>query len=148
MKLQKFSYRLLNDITASIFIFLFVYTSLSKLTAYNAFKAQLAFFPLIKYFYASVAWLIPVVELATACLLVFHKTRMTGLIVSLALMIIFTGYLAIMLLQYGKSLPCSCGGFIEGLTWKKHIWLNLFLTAVAVAGIVSEFKLRDKLLLQ
>jgi len=57
-----------------------------------------------------------------------------GFYAAFGLMVILTVYLALML-GTQQHLPCSCGGAIEGLTWRQHVLFNLFFLALAGLGI-------------
>jgi hypothetical protein len=119
---------------SSLFVFLFVYTALSKLTDYDFFVAQLHTHPGINKFAATIAWLIPALELSVSTLLLFRQTRLAGLYSSLLLMTGFTIYLLYML-RFGDNLPCTCGGVIKYMTWKQHAGFNLFFILIAILGI-------------
>nr|WP_276834881.1 MauE/DoxX family redox-associated membrane protein [Chryseobacterium cucumeris] len=57
-----------------------------------------------------------------------------GLIGSFVLMLIFTGYIAL-LLSKSKNLPCSCGGILEKMSWNQHLYFNIgcvTLSAIAL----------------
>jgi hypothetical protein len=127
------------DIICALLIVLFVYASGSKLFNYNQFIMQLGHSPLIGSHAEILAWLIPTIELVVVILLTVYSTRFYGLLLALFLLIIFTGYIAGMLLS-GSHLPCSCGGVISGLSWKEHLMFNLFFMALSLAGIVLEKK--------
>jgi len=116
-------------------VFLFVYTATSKLSRYEIFQIQLERFPWIKHMAFIIAWVVPAVELAAAVLLLTRRARRAGLYISLALMILFTLYLAFML-GTEKHLPCSCGGVISSMSWGQHLVFNIFFTGIAIMGIV------------
>lgn len=91
--------------------------------------------PLLQPWAVSLSWIIPVTELLTALLLFFTATRVRGLYAALILMIVFTIYLVWMLL-HTTHLPCTCGGFIEKLSWQQHVFFNGVVIALISAGIV------------
>ncbi|MBO9684361.1 MAG: hypothetical protein J7502_17130 [Flavisolibacter sp.] len=130
MKNKAFAIRFI----AAIFIFLFTYTALSKLFDFTSFKNVLHQSPLIGKMSLIVAWALPLIELATSVLLFFQRSRLVGLYVSLALMIVFTVYLMYMIL-FTPNLPCSCGGVLKQMTWQQHVWFNLFFTGLAAFSI-------------
>lgn len=130
MKNKAFAIRFI----AAIFIFLFTYTALSKLFDFTSFKNVLHQSPLIGKMNLIVAWALPLAELATSALLFFPRTRLAGLYGSLLLMILFTMYLGYMIL-FTPNLPCSCGGVLRQLTWRQHVWFNLFFTGLAAFSI-------------
>jgi len=119
---------------AAFFIFLFTYTALSKFFDFTNFKNVLHLSPLIGEMNLFVAWALPLIELATSVLLFFQRSRLVGLYVSAALMIVFTIYLGYMIL-FTPNLPCSCGGVLKQMTWQQHVWFNLFFTGLAAFSI-------------
>lgn len=122
-------------IISSLLILLFVYAAMSKLLEYPLFVAQLHTHPYLKLFAGLLAWMVPAAEIITSILLIFALTRLTGLYASALLLIVFTTYLALMLLT-DKNLPCSCGGVISGMSWRQHVVFNLFFIALSITGIV------------
>jgi hypothetical protein len=126
--------RKLVDLVAALFILVFVYTATSKLMQLEHFETVLKTSPLIGGYARYVSVMLPGIELMTALLLFFPGTRMRGLALSLALMILFTVYISYMLV-FNQHLPCSCGGVIGGLSWKEHLFFNLILTVIAAAAV-------------
>ncbi|MDE3184848.1 MAG: hypothetical protein KGM16_15665 [Bacteroidota bacterium] len=122
-----------------LLILLFVYAATSKLWEYNTFIIQLGNSPFLKPFAGIIVWLIPTIELGIALMLTLKRTRFYGLLFALLLLIIFTGYIAGMLLS-GSPLPCSCGGVISELSWKEHLVFNLVFVATSMAGLVLDKK--------
>lgn len=118
------------DIISALFILLFVYTATSKLFEHNTFKAILSASPLIASKANILSWLLPILELFTAALLLIPSFRKFGFLTSFILMLLFTGYVAYMIL-FAKDLPCSCGGVISQMTWSQHLVFNIFFTALA-----------------
>jgi putative oxidoreductase len=131
-----------TETTRFLLIFLWTYTGVSKLLAYSAFVLQLRQHPWLSLAAPLLAFALPAVELLLAFLLLFSRTRGIALWGSLLFLVIFTLYLALMLLS-GAHLPCSCGGVISSLSWQQHIALNLFfclLTAVSIRNSTSNYK--------
>ena len=83
-------------------------------------------------------WAIPLSEIAISLALLFESTRLLGLYASLILMIVFTIYTGIVLLHFFPYVPCSCGGVIRKLTWRQHLFLNLFYVAISAIGVVQQ----------
>jgi hypothetical protein len=122
------------EIIASVFILLFVYTATSKLIAHDTFLISLKKSPVISFASSFISWVIPLIEILISVFLLVPSFRKIGLMASLFLMTAFTIYIAYMLLT-SSQLPCSCGGVIAMLSWKEHLWLNIFLTMLAATGI-------------
>jgi hypothetical protein len=126
---------LIVEIFCSLLIILFIYSSLSKLSAYDKFSVQLSKSPFITAFYQLVAWSIPATEIVIALLLAMKRTKLIGLYASFFLMSLFTAYLVIML-NYSYYIPCSCGGVLEYMSWEQHIVFNAFFIVIAAAGVL------------
>lgn len=123
------------EIIYGLLILLFVYTAASKLLSYKSFVAVLDQSPLMQGKAVTVGWLLPVVELGVSVLLFLPSTKELGLYLSFGLMVLFTAYIAYMVM-FTPHLPCSCGGVIKQLSWKQHLLFNVFFILVAFAGIV------------
>jgi len=84
-----------------------------------------------------VAWGLPIVELVVVVLLFIPKTRMKGIIASLALMLAFTIYLVYML-SFTTKLPCTCGGMLQKLSWPQHLVFNIVFILLAITALILE----------
>ncbi|MDO6430842.1 hypothetical protein Q4E93_09590 [Flavitalea sp. BT771] len=125
------------EVISALLVFLFIYAAVSKLLDFNKFRYQLGQSPFITGFSGWVAWAIPSGEIIVAVLLVIRRTRITGLYLSFFLMLLFTGYIFIML-KYSSYLPCSCGGVLSGMSWKQHFVFNLVFTGLSLSGILIQ----------
>ena len=130
---------LIIEFIGSLLILLFVYTAISKLLDYTAFKSVLSKSPLIGENAGIVALALPITEVLVAVLLFVPRTRVWGLYGSVALMSVFTLYLAYMI-NFTPKLPCSCGGVLKQMTWNQHLVFNLFFLALSLTGLVLERK--------
>ena len=125
-----------------VLILLFTYAAFSKLFDYLQFETQLGASPWLQSYAGVLAWLVPGIELLIAAMLTVMATRFAGLYASFLLLLLFTGYIAGMLLLR-EHLPCSCGGILESLTWTQHLFVNLFFMGLSVAGIVVMKREKD-----
>ncbi len=125
---------LIADIISAMLLLLFFYTSLSKLEDYGLFRNVLKVSPLLKPFAGIISWVLPVTEIAIVVLLFIPTMRLKGLYASFILITLFTIYLVYMIV-FTPNLPCSCGGVLRLLTWKQHIFFNLFFILLSFAGI-------------
>lgn len=130
---------IITDIISSLFILLFVYTSVSKLSNLTGFISVLFRSPLLSSYSTFVAWAIPITEILISCLLFFRNTRKWGLLSSMILMCVFTGYL-IYMIYFTPNLPCSCGGVISQLSWKQHLIFNVIFTFLGTVGVAISFR--------
>jgi hypothetical protein len=122
-------------IICSLLLLLFSYAAISKLTDYNTFAGQLGKSPFLERYASIIAWLLPVTEFIIALLLLFTKTRLTGLFASFALMLAFTIYIY-MMLHFSYYVPCSCGGLLDMMSWTQHFWFNVAFTLLTFTGIL------------
>jgi hypothetical protein len=132
-------YSTLSEAVTVLYIILFLYTGIDKITNYLVFREQLEVSAILTYVATLIASILPCVELITVVLLAIPKLRLKGLYVSLCLMVIFTGYI-VAILCFDKDLPCSCGGLISQLSWKQHLIFNTLFIALAILGIYTEKK--------
>jgi NADH:ubiquinone oxidoreductase subunit 4 (subunit M) len=122
------------NIINALFILLFTYTALSKISGYTKFRFVLGMAPLVRNYTTWIAAIIPATELIIAALIFIPATAKKGLIAGISLLIVFTVYLVYMILT-DPNLPCSCGGVIQQLSWKQHIVFNMFFIAAGTVGI-------------
>jgi len=118
-------------------VLLFTYAGASKLLQQDVFRIQLINVPVIKKYRDIFALTLPIFELLLAVLMIVKHTRVAGLVVSLVTLCIFIAYLSISLLT-NSDLPCHCGGVINSLSWKQHIFFNLFFIVVATFGLYTQ----------
>ncbi|HVM87931.1 MAG TPA: MauE/DoxX family redox-associated membrane protein [Puia sp.] len=137
----KNKYRI-TEIIIALLVFLFVYTSLSKLADISFFSHQLKWFPYIGKFAVIIAWMVPFSELAISVMLCIPKFQQYGLLASTLLLSVFTVYLFAMLAFHRQDLPCSCGGVIKYLSWKQHIFFNLVFIILTISGIINLRKMK------
>jgi putative oxidoreductase len=123
------------QIISSLLILLFVYAAMSKLLDFQQFKVQMNIQTFPHWLAAVLVSTLPEVELIIAGILVFESTRKAGLILSAGMLVIFTGYIGLVLLNYFGRVPCSCGGVIKALGWKMHLVFNLFFLLLSFLGI-------------
>jgi hypothetical protein len=131
------------DILSALLICLFVYAAVSKILAYDSFRVALRNQPIPLWSAIILVWLLPLFELAAAGLLMSRHTRLVGLYTSGFLMLIFTGYIGLVLSGSFGRIPCSCGGILKNMGWHVHLIFNIFFLAIATAGIIL-FKKKPK----
>jgi hypothetical protein len=127
------------EIISSLLILLFIYTALSKLLDFTAFKSVLSQSPFIGNKAAVVALALPITEIMVALLLFVPRTRLWGFYGATVLMTAFTLYLAYMIL-FTPDLPCSCGGVLKQMTWKQHLAFNIFFFLLSLTATLLERK--------
>lgn len=130
----------LTWVLSGIIIFIFIYSSIDKLLHTDSFSASLAqslFIP--QQWKTAVLWGTILMELVVPLLFIFRNSREVGFLLSFGIFMLFSGYVFLMM-NYSPFLPCSCGGFMERLSWPQHLFLNIVLTIVALLGFLNEEK--------
>lgn len=135
--------QMLTDIICYSFILLFVYAAAAKLLDHQKFELQIAKSPILTDFAGILVWLVPAVEIVIAILLMFPKTTSLGLFAALGLMTLFTAYI-IAILNFSESIPCSCGGVLEHMSWQQHLVFNLVFVILSIVGILLHSKSQNK----
>ena len=138
---QKMKQSISIEIICFLLIILFAYAAAAKLFHYNTFREQWQDLPLLSPL-AKAAWILPCAELITCAMLCVKTYRSAGLYFSFILMLVFTVYIAGVLVS-AKHLPCSCGGVLKQMTWKRHLVFNLFFTGIAFTGIIIQKKVKN-----
>ena len=123
------------EIISFLFIFLFVYAAVSKLTDVQKFQVQIGKSPLLTDIAPFVAWFIPITEILVAGMLAIPRLRLMGLYASFSLMVIFTAYI-IAILKFSPHVPCSCGGILESMGWTGHLIFNASFVLLGLAGVL------------
>jgi hypothetical protein len=118
---------------------LFMYTGINNLIEYYISREQLLLVPLLAPIATEIAIILPLMEIVTAILTFLPRTRKSGLKATLVLMILFTSYI-IYILSYNQSLPCTCGGAIEELTWPQHLIFNILMIFLNAAALLLSSK--------
>lgn len=123
------------QIISILFIFLWAYAAFSKLLDYEKFTVQLRKSPILTKFAIFLALAVPVIEIVIVILLIFDRTRMTGLFASFSLMVAFSAYI-FAVTRFTSDVPCSCGGILEKMDWNTHLLFNIFFVLLALVGIL------------
>lgn len=126
--------RVLLELVSGMFILLFLYTAISKLSNIDGFISVLSRSPLIGEKAPIFAWALPIIEIIIATLLFLPRFRKWGMYLSTMIMLLFTGYIFYMV-NFTPDLPCSCGGVLKYLSWKQHLVFNIFFLLLGLSGI-------------
>ncbi|GAB2821176.1 DoxX family protein [Ferruginibacter profundus] len=129
--MQISNYKWVRELGCFLLVLLFMYTGTSKLIGYQLFREQLSQISYLKAFSQPLSILLPILELTTGLTIIFKPTQKYGLYAAAILMTLFTFYVALMLLSDSTKLPCSCGGVIKTMSWKQHLYFNIFFMVLA-----------------
>lgn len=116
---------------------LFLYTSMSKLLNLRLFRAEISLSPIIGSTAPFLAIILPTSEIILAIFLVFNKTRLAGFYICLIFLVLFTIYIWVNQ-TLSPSTPCSCGGVLELLSLKTHVFVNCTFIGLSILGITLQ----------
>ncbi|WP_430981144.1 MauE/DoxX family redox-associated membrane protein [Sphingobacterium faecium] len=118
---------------------LLLYSAVSKIAGYDLFVNNLDKSPFFKGINTNlIAVGVISLEILIPVLFFFNKTTKVAYLLSFFLFFLFTGYI-IMMFLFSPYLPCSCGGLIEKLSWKQHIYFNIvFIIFSAVLYLIEK----------
>lgn len=124
-------------IISFLLVLLFSYAAISKMLEFHKFAVQLRSSPLLQPISGILTWLIPSSELYAVILLLIPSWRRSGLLLAAIIMTAFTLYISVMLLFF-DTLPCSCGGVFERMSWGQHLIFNIAFTLLAFTGLLLQ----------
>lgn len=117
---------------------LFIYTAVSKVYDWQGTKLAMynQLFP--EWMADIMLFLLPILELGIASMLLVSSWRKTALLLSVMLLILFTGYVGWIGLGFAERVPCSCGGVLRSLDWREHLVFNLAFLGIGGYGLWFE----------
>src|SRR5690349_18587018 len=127
------------ETVAALFVLLFTYTGIDKLRDYSRFAKSMLHSSIIAPFARPLAAVVPGLELFTAVLLIIPVSRRLGLWMAAAIILVFTLYIGYMLAT-ASTLPCTCAGIFEQMTWRQHLLFNFCFLALAVTSLLVNHK--------
>ncbi|KRT15927.1 hypothetical protein ASU31_10475 [Pedobacter ginsenosidimutans] len=125
----------LIELMSATLVLLFVYASINKLIDLQKFQIELSKSPILNPFSEIVSIAIPGLEIGISFLFFLEKTKHLAFYLSFGLMTAFIAYI-IIILNFSDYIPCSCGGVISLLTWRQHIFFNLFFSVISALGVL------------
>lgn len=131
-----------SQIAVFLLVMLWSYTAASELVSFDAFQLQIYGQPLPHGFVTVLIWSLPLLELVTASLLVFHQTRIWGLLCSLLLLTCFTTYAAIIVMQLFGQEPTTLMVVYRGLSWNAYLYIHLFFVLLSLLAIKHDYRER------
>ena len=132
------SNQLIYQSSLFILVFIFAYAGLDKLFTHELYTIQLSHLPGMVNLYKPLSFILPIIELVVSLFLILPSMRLTGAFMAAILLLVFTGYLVIILRSTDTT--CTCGGLFMYLSWPQHIALNCLLVSAASFIIVKDFK--------
>ncbi|SFB39870.1 MauE/DoxX family redox-associated membrane protein [Algoriphagus aquimarinus] len=131
---------ILAEAVAWLLAALFTYTAVSKVYDWQGTRMAMynQVFPV--WMADAILYILPLVELGVAVMLLVSVWRKAGLLMSVILLSLFTGYVTIVWLGFTDRVPCSCGGILSSLGWGEHLVVNLVFLGIAIIGLWSHRK--------
>jgi hypothetical protein len=137
---------IIQSISISLLIILYIYAAISKLLTFPEFRQQLHNQNLSEGFAGFLLYFLPFAEIVTAFLLCFRRTIIFGLVTSAILLTAFTGYISLVMLHYWDRTPCSCGGILSHMSWTTHLIFNWAFLLLNIISFYLEYSDRKHLL--
>jgi len=128
------------NVCCTLLIILFVYAAGSKLIDYEHSLREMhnQIFPT---FAANIlTWLVPTLEIGAILLLLLPSSKIIGLWISLALMSVFTVYIAIVMTGIFGRIPCSCGGILNNMPYSTHLIFNLLVILLTLSALHIHYR--------
>jgi len=144
-KMFLFKSNTIYNFSKFLLILLFVYTGTSKLLGHDLFLSQISQIKFLKNIAQPISFLLPSVEIITSIFLAIDQMQRSGLWLAAFLLTIFTIYVAGMLLLK-SSLPCTCGAVISSMSWKQHLWFNLFFMLLSWNALLHYYNPANKII--
>lgn len=129
------------DITAYLFILLYLYTAYEKIKNHQQFETTLSQSELIGAYARFISWAVPVIEIGISAVLImpWEKTRKASLWAATILMALFTLYLSYMLLFIpAENRTCNCGGVVSSMSWPVHLLFNAFYLLIGIDALRTQ----------
>jgi len=122
-------------IRAAMILF-WAYVGMEKLWQLGAFKIALEQQPLISYLAPVLYWLLPLVEIGIGVLLGMPSVRLRawGWKVSTILILVFSIYIGLGVLNVYDRKPCMCTSFLSNISWTAHLIFNLIILGLSITG--------------
>ena len=123
-------------LVCSLLVILFLNTGFSKFLDFNNSVIDMNGQPFPNGWSKGLVLALAISEIGIAASFFVTRTRLLGLYGALILMSLFSLYATLVLAHVFAKVPCSCGGFMRGLSWPQH------LVVTTAAGIASAWCIR------
>lgn len=135
MERNKKSNMIYKIIRAAMILF-WVYVGMEKLWQLGAFKIALEQQPVISSLAPILFWLLPLIEIGVGVLLAIPSARLCsrGWKVSTILIIAFSIYIGLGILNVYDKKPCMCTSFLSNISWTAHLIFNLIILGLSITG--------------
>ncbi|RKE52792.1 hypothetical protein DFQ12_3038 [Sphingobacterium detergens] len=129
---------MIYKILRAVMILFWIYVGIDKIWQLGAFRIALEQQPVISYMGSILFWLLPLVEIGVGILLAMPVAglRAWGWRSSTLLIIVFTIYIGLGVLNVYAQKPCMCTSFLSGISWTAHLLINILILGLSIIGLV------------
>ncbi|WP_394332499.1 MauE/DoxX family redox-associated membrane protein [Chryseobacterium kwangjuense] len=126
---------LIAEIVIFLILLMWAYTFVSKVLDFDTFRRQINGAYLLSSLGSPLPYILQVLHLSLVVLLIKKSWRKIGLITSLSVLLLYTGYL-IYILKFAPSIPCSCISLYSALNWNDQLLINLAVLLLNIIGLI------------
>ncbi|MDR6546481.1 NAD/NADP transhydrogenase beta subunit [Chryseobacterium rhizosphaerae] len=126
---------LIAEIVIFLLLLMWAYTFASKVLDFDTFRRQINGAYLLSSLGSALPYVLQVLHLSLVVLLIKKSWRKIGLITSLSVLLLYTGYL-IYILKFAPSIPCSCISLYSGFTWNDQLLINFAVLVLNIIGLI------------
>lgn len=130
-------------ILSVIIILFWLYVIYLKLSDFNEFKGEIRGQAFPKNVADVLPYILFSIWMSIASLLAFNNDKLYGMLLNFVIMLGFTIYVGLAMIDAYAIIPCSCAGLFH-FNWKEQFYFNLMVTAVSAAGLIFTYKDRER----
>ncbi|MGE8423069.1 MAG: MauE/DoxX family redox-associated membrane protein [Sphingobacterium siyangense] len=127
---------IIYKILRAVMILFWIYVGMDKIWQLGAFRIALEQQPVISFLAPILFWLLPLMEIGIGLLLAIPSQRLhtLGWKVSTILIIVFTIYIGLGVLDVYAQKPCMCTSFLSHISWTAHLLINITVLGLSITG--------------
>ncbi|WP_343564069.1 MauE/DoxX family redox-associated membrane protein [Sphingobacterium sp.] len=135
---RKQTYYITYKLLRGAMLLFWLYAGLDKIWQLAAFRIALQQQPVIGFLAPILFWLLPVIEIGTGVLLALPVGRLQrwGWRSCTLLILVFTIYIGLGVLDVYAQKPCMCTSFLSQISWGTHLLINVGLLALSLIGLL------------
>ncbi|OCA77124.1 hypothetical protein BBI01_01280 [Chryseobacterium artocarpi] len=126
---------IISEIVVFILILTWVYTFASKVFDFETFERQIRGAYLLSSGGNLLPYILQLVHAGIILMLLNKNWRRLGLITSMVVLVLYTGYL-VYVLKFAPSIPCSCIALFNWINWNDQLYFNFIILAINIIGLV------------
>jgi len=127
---------MIYKILRAVMILFWIYVGMDKIWQLGAFRIALEQQPVISFLAPILFWLLPLMEIGIGVLLALPPARLRSLgwRASNVLIIVFTIYIGLGVLDVYAQKPCMCTSFLSHISWPAHLLINITVLGLSITG--------------